>query len=93
MRRKEDLDDLLRGLHKVPQRTCNLRLEPGSRPLEAASVQAALERAQSALAGRGRAFMRASGTEPLLRVTVEADDETLMQDLLDVLSESVTRSA
>jgi phosphoglucosamine mutase len=41
------------------------------------------------LRGRGRAFLRPSGTEPVLRVTVEADDAALVQELIDRLSRAV----
>jgi phosphoglucosamine mutase len=41
--------------------------------------------AQAALQGRGRAFLRPSGTEPVVRITVEADDLALVQELLDRL--------
>jgi phosphoglucosamine mutase len=85
-----DITELMHGLHKVPQRTANLRLPDGSRPLEAPTVQEELASAQRLLEGRGRAFMRASGTEPVIRVTVEADDAGLVQDLLDRLSRAVT---
>jgi phosphoglucosamine mutase len=88
-RRGVSLAQLMGGLHKVPQRTANLRVAPGSRPHETASVQDELGRAQSTLVGRGRAFVRASGTEPVVRVTVEADDAGLMQELLDRLSNAV----
>jgi phosphoglucosamine mutase len=92
-RARRDIGELMQGLHKVPQRTANLRLPAGSRPLEAAAVQQELASAQRVLEGRGRAFMRASGTEPVIRVTVEADDAALVQDLLDRLSRVVTASA
>ncbi|KRG68896.1 phosphoglucosamine mutase [Pseudoxanthomonas dokdonensis] len=85
----QSLREALEGLGKVPQKTINVRLSAGSRPVEAASVQAALAQAQTAVAGRGRAFLRPSGTEPVVRVTVEADDETLMQDTLDSLANAV----
>ena len=68
--------------------------KPGAaKPAEALSVQAALASAQAAVAGRGRAFLRPSGTEPVVRVTVEADDETLMQDTLVALAEAVRVAA
>jgi phosphoglucosamine mutase len=92
-RRRIDLRELLRGLHKVPQRTSNLRIASGSKPHETAAVQAELARAQEVLRGRGRAFVRASGTEPVVRVTVEADDAALVQELLDRLSEAVRAAA
>jgi phosphoglucosamine mutase len=56
-------------------------------------VQAALANAQAAVAGRGRAFLRPSGTEPVVRVTVEADDAALMQGTLDALAEAVRAAA
>ena len=43
--------------------------------------------------GRGRAFLRLSGTEPVVRVTVEADDAELMQRTLDILTDAVRAAA
>jgi phosphoglucosamine mutase len=73
----------------VPQKTVNVRVAAGAKPAEAASVKAALAQAQTAVQGRGRAFLRPSGTEPVVRVTVEADDAALMQTTLDRLAEAV----
>ncbi len=82
--------EALSGLSKVPQKTINVRLEQGARAVvNSASVQEALERAQAAVAGRGRAFLRPSGTEPVVRVTVEADDGVLMQATLERLADAV----
>lgn len=92
-RRGIGLRDALQGLVKVPQKTVNVRYGNGSKPAEAASVQAALVEAQAAVQGRGRAFLRPSGTEPVVRVTVEADDAALMQATLDKLAEAVRAAA
>ncbi len=83
------LREAVAGLAMVPQKTTNVRLNNGAKPAEATSVQAALAQAQAAVSGRGRAFLRPSGTEPVVRVTVEADDAGLMQDTLDRLAEAV----
>ena len=88
-RRGISLQQALQGLTKVPQRTVNVRFGNGAKPAEAASVQAALHDAQQAVQGRGRAFLRPSGTEPVVRVTVEADDAALMQSTLDALADAV----
>jgi len=56
-------------------------------------VQAALVAAQAAVKGRGRAFLRPSGTEPVVRVTAEADTAELMQSTLDHLSGAVKAAA
>jgi phosphoglucosamine mutase len=69
------------AMHKLPQRLVNVRVE--DRPAITATmaspgVQEAIEQEQSALSGRGRVLVRPSGTEPLIRVMVEApaEDET-----------------
>ena len=92
-RRKLSLRQALAGLVKVPQKTVNVRYEGDARPAEAPAVQAALADAQRAVQGRGRAFLRPSGTEPVVRVTVEADDDALMQGTLDTLAGAVRAAA
>ena len=87
------LEQALDGLRKVPQKTINVRCEPGSRPAEADSVKDALTAAQAAVEGRGRAFLRPSGTEPVVRVTVEADDPTLVERTLAGLANAVRAAA
>ncbi|ADB50309.1 phosphoglucosamine mutase [Conexibacter woesei] len=65
------------GMEKLPQRLVNVRL-PDRAALERAAgdaeMHAAIEREHAALDGRGRVLVRPSGTEPLLRVMVEAPD-------------------
>jgi len=92
-RRGIGLADALEDLHKVPQKTVNVRYSGGAKPAEADSVKAALADAQRRIEGRGRAFLRPSGTEPVVRVTVEADDAVLMQSILDALAEAVRAAA
>ena len=89
-RRGITLRAALAGFSKVPQQTINVHYTRGAgKPTEAASVQAALATAQAAVAGRGRAFLRPSGTEPVVRVTVEADTADLMQSTLEPLASAV----
>jgi phosphoglucosamine mutase len=92
-RRGLTLKQALSGMAKVPQKTVNVKVAPGVKPAEADSVKAALAAAQAAVQGRGRAFLRPSGTEPVVRVTVEADDAGLMQRVLDDLSAAVKAAA
>ena len=92
-RRGVSLREALEGFRKVPQKTVNVRFAAGSKPAEADSVKAALAQAEQAVAGRGRAFLRPSGTEPVVRVTVEADDAGLMQATLDALAAAVSAAA
>ena len=93
-RRGISLHEALNGLERVPQKTINVRYAVGTaKPAEAPSVQAALAQAQAAVAGRGRAFLRPSGTEPVVRVTVEADDATLVDTILENLANAVRSAA
>jgi phosphoglucosamine mutase len=94
-RENTSLRQALSGLHKVPQKTVNVRLAGVSAKavVQSDSVQAALAAAQQSVQGRGRAFLRPSGTEPVVRVTVEADSSDLMQATLDNLSDAVKAAA
>ena len=92
-RRGLGLKQALSGMSKVPQKTVNVKVAAGVKPAEADSVKAALAEAQAAVQGRGRAFLRPSGTEPVVRVTVEADDAGLMQRVLENLSAAVKAAA
>ncbi len=92
-RRGISLQEALHGLAKVPQKTVNVRYVGDAKPAEAPAVQVALATAQAAVQGRGRAFLRPSGTEPVVRVTVEADDGALVQSTLDTLADAVRAAA
>ncbi|WP_202839053.1 phosphoglucosamine mutase [Luteimonas saliphila] len=87
------LQQALAGVRKLPQKTVNVRYANGAKPAEAEGVKAALAVAQAAVEGRGRAFLRPSGTEPVVRVTVEADDEALVLSTLETLAGAVRAAA
>ena len=91
----QSLRQAVAGLAMLPQKTVNVRLEGASAKaiVEADGVRSALQAAQAAVQGRGRAFLRPSGTEPVVRVTVEADEAGLMQGTLEQLSAAVRQAA
>ncbi len=89
----KDLLAARQGLHKMPQVMLNVRVESARDVLDAPAVKAALAEAQAAIKGRGRVFLRASGTEPLIRVTVEAADAAEVQQMASRLAEVVRSSA
>lgn len=82
------LEAALDDYRPLPQRTVNLPAGAGQ-SLADPAVIAAREAAERELAGRGRIVLRASGTEPVIRVTVEAEDAGLMQAVLERLSRAV----
>ena len=90
----QTLRQALAGLQMVPQVTENVRLAGNARAVVAApAVVQALAQAQAAVAGRGRAFLRPSGTEPVVRVTVEADSDELVGQTLAGLAAAVRTAA
>ncbi len=86
---KLDLKAALAGYTPFPQKTVNVRLQAGAKPLHNPAVQAAQALAEKRLEGKGRLVLRASGTEPVVRVTVEANDAALMESVLAELSAAV----
>ncbi len=73
------LAQLLEGVELFPQTLINVRLQPGFDWKTHAPLQVATREAESALGETGRVLIRASGTEPLVRVMVEARDAQLAQ--------------
>ena len=76
----------------LPQRLDNIRVERRL-DLAAPELVAALERQHARLAGKGRLLVRASGTEPLVRVMVEAEDETLLAEVLADAAQAIEQQA
>ncbi len=74
--------ELLHLFDPVPQLLKNVRFS-GGQPLEDAKVKSAIADAEAALDGRGRLVIRASGTEPVIRVMAEGDDEGEVEAVVD----------
>jgi phosphoglucosamine mutase len=68
------LADMLDGVVKFPQRLINVKISAGSDWKDDAAITEAIATAREQLGATGRVLIRASGTEPLLRVMVEAED-------------------
>jgi phosphoglucosamine mutase len=83
---------LARQFEPAPQRLENVRFSSG-RPLEADGVKAAIADAEQKLGDRGRVLVRASGTEPLIRVMAEGDDEALVSQVVREIVGAVRQAA
>jgi phosphoglucosamine mutase len=88
-RRDQSLAEARQGLRKCPQVLINVRFAGGVDPLEHPAVQEASARVTEKMAGRGRVLLRKSGTEPLVRVMVEGDDEAQVRGYADELAKVV----
>jgi phosphoglucosamine mutase len=76
-------------LPPVPQLLQSVRLNDGAAPLQSLTVQAKIKAAQDSLGNRGRVLVRASGTEPVIRVMVEGDDAAMVQGVVNDLCETI----
>lgn len=85
--RGKALSDLTEGFEVLPQKLVNVRLSKMQDPFEHEELVAAFDKARATLEGRGRLLIRQSGTEPMIRVMVESDDEiecdVMANDLAD----------
>ncbi|MEP5632773.1 MAG: phosphoglucosamine mutase [Tateyamaria sp.] len=75
--------EVMHVFEPVPQLLKNVRYTAGQAPLELKSVQAAIAEAEAQLAGNGRLLIRKSGTEPLIRVMAESEDEGVLNASVD----------
>jgi phosphoglucosamine mutase len=87
------LGDAVAGMRKVAQTTVNIRVPGGAALVSDANVQRVFERVRAELEGQGRVVLRPSGTEPLVRVTVEAGDDALVARLAGELADAVKSAA
>ncbi|MFQ3301192.1 MAG: phosphoglucosamine mutase [Planktomarina sp.] len=84
--------DLAKVFTPCPQVLKNIRFTPGNSPLEQAKVQAVVKNAEASLIGNGRLLIRKSGTEPLIRIMVEANDEALLMQVAEDVSQAVRKA-
>jgi phosphoglucosamine mutase len=73
----------------LPQELINVRIDKSTPWAEKAAVKSAIEHWEKSLAGRGRILLRPSGTEPVVRVMVEADDAALAREGAEAIAAAV----
>ncbi len=74
---------LVHQFDPIPQLLKNVRYAAGQEPLKAAAVQNVIAQAEARLNGSGRLLIRKSGTEPLIRVMAECEDEALLAEVVE----------
>ena len=84
---------LARSFDPVPQLLKNVRYAADATPLDNSSVKLAIADAEARLNGSGRLLIRKSGTEPLIRVMAECEDEGLLTDVVDSIVAEVSAVA
>jgi phosphoglucosamine mutase len=88
VRQDKPASEVLHLFDPVPQLLKNVRFA-GGRPLENSKVKQAIADAESELDGKGRLVIRASGTEPVIRVMAEGDDAAQVDRVVDTICDAV----
>jgi len=91
-RRGRPVSEVCRRFEPVPQILKNVRFEPG-RAMPEAKVAAAVEAGKQKLGAGGQLLIRASGTEPVVRVMGEGDDHALVEQVVDDVCEALSAAA
>ncbi len=87
------LSELVAGMPKYPQTMVNVRTERRMDPGKSPEIQDAVAKVEDELADSGRVVLRASGTEPVIRVMVEGEDEAQVVSLAQKLASVVEQAA
>ena len=89
---KSPMSTLARQFEPAPQVLKNVRFSRG-KPLESKKVKDAIAEGEARLKGQGRIVVRASGTEPLIRIMAEGDDERVVKDVVKAIVGAVEEAA
>jgi phosphoglucosamine mutase len=89
MQKNVSLHELKQGMTKYPQTMINIPLVRHLDVDNNEPIQSAVRHAEAHLNGKGRVLLRPSGTEPLVRVMVEGEDEALVHEQAKLLAEIV----
>lgn len=86
---KLSLNELTKAIQLFPQVLINVRFAGNNNPLENEQVQSVSQAMEQRLANKGRILLRKSGTEPLIRVMVECEDQELAQSCAEQIAQAV----
>ena len=91
-RQNRPVSEVCHRFEPLPQVLKNVRYKKG-KPLDDANVKLAINGAQARLNGNGRLVIRPSGTEPVIRVMAEGDDQIMVEEVVDQIVEALTQAA
>ena len=85
----KSLAEIKKGMFKMPQTMINVRISEKCDPMANKTIQDAVKSVENVLGKKGRVLLRASGTEPLIRVMVEGEEAILVKQLATQLADVV----
>ncbi len=86
---KSTLSKLVEPLKLYPQYMKNLRVKNKDNAINDENVQAALEKVNGLIGGEGRALLRMSGTEPVIRIMIEATEQEKCVEYADIIANAI----
>lgn len=89
---KETLSSLKQGMTKMPQTMINVRVAQKVKIDEVAQITEAVKLTEAELGERGRVLLRASGTEPVIRVMIEGENAVEVERLCQQLASEVEKA-
>ncbi|WP_225639169.1 phosphoglucosamine mutase [Candidatus Profftia sp. (ex Adelges kitamiensis)] len=89
IRNQMPLHDLCSDMHLLPQVLININFSGNHNPLKTKSVQDVTAAVEEQLNGRGRVVLRTSGTEPLIRIMVEGEDNSKVTEMAHRIADSI----
>ena len=87
------VSEICNRFEPLPQILKNVRYKNGGQPLDNVGVQRAIDDGKSKLGKSGRLVIRPSGTEPVIRVMAEGDDEKLVKTVVSEIVHALTDAA
>ena len=87
----KSLAEMVAGIQLYPQTMINVRVQQKRDTDTIPAIVAAVQQAERDMAGKGRVLLRASGTEPLIRVMVEGEDAEQVQTQAEKLAKVVVQ--
>ncbi len=87
--RKLSLSGLLEGLMVYPQHVVNVRVKDKAAVINDSDVKAQLDAVEKLINGNGRALLRQSGTEPVIRIMIEATTQALCEEYADMIAKVI----
>lgn len=88
--RKSTLGKLAEPVNLYPQYTKNIRVKDKAATLADAKVNEALKKVEELIDGNGRALLRQSGTEPVIRIMIEAESEAKCKEFAEIIAKEIT---
>lgn len=88
--RKSTLGKLAEPVNLYPQYTKNIRVKDKAATLADANVNEALKKVEELIDGNGRALLRQSGTEPVIRIMIEAESEEKCKEFAEIIAKEIT---